>query len=200
MTTHPDERLRAERLERLRTEIRAGRISYGELAELADLMEHIDPGDVELLEWAGVPEGATGSTVPCALCGEALFLTPDGWTTDTSEGGYECPTTEGAKHRPSGAVCSHCGLTLTSSLGEVNRHGYRKVVWSDAASGGDVCGWDGGNEPHVPIEVEHRFIVTVTAADPQLAMTVMVERLGFDEDYGFEYRLGYEPDNSDGAP
>lgn len=46
----------AERLEYLRGEIRAERISYGEIAELQDLVEHIDPFDVELLEWAGVPE------------------------------------------------------------------------------------------------------------------------------------------------
>lgn len=45
-----------ERLEYLRGEIRAERISYGELAELQGLAEHIEPGDVELLEWAGVPE------------------------------------------------------------------------------------------------------------------------------------------------
>jgi len=44
------------RLEYLRQEIRAERISYGELAELADLVSFIAPGDVELLEWAGVPE------------------------------------------------------------------------------------------------------------------------------------------------
>lgn len=46
----------AERLEYLRGEIRAERISYGEIAELQGLAEHIEPGDVELLEWAGVPE------------------------------------------------------------------------------------------------------------------------------------------------
>lgn len=45
-----------ERLEELRGELRAERISYGELAELQDLAEHIDPSDVELLEPAGVPE------------------------------------------------------------------------------------------------------------------------------------------------
>lgn len=44
------------RLEYLRGEIRAERISYGELAELQGLAEHIEPGDVELLEPAGVPE------------------------------------------------------------------------------------------------------------------------------------------------
>lgn len=46
----------AERLEELRAELRAERISYGELHELQSLAEHIDPGDVELREAAGVPE------------------------------------------------------------------------------------------------------------------------------------------------
>lgn len=44
------------RLEELRQEIHAETISYGEIAELQSLAEHIPPGDVELLEWAGVPE------------------------------------------------------------------------------------------------------------------------------------------------
>jgi len=44
-----------ERLEYLRGEIEAERISYGEIVELQDLAEHIEPGDVLLLEWAGVP-------------------------------------------------------------------------------------------------------------------------------------------------
>ena len=45
-----------DRLEYLRGELRGERISYGELAELESLREHIEPGDVELLEAAGVPE------------------------------------------------------------------------------------------------------------------------------------------------
>lgn len=44
------------RLEELRIELRAERISYGELMELQNLVAFIDPGDVELLEAAGVPE------------------------------------------------------------------------------------------------------------------------------------------------
>ena len=44
------------RLEELRAILRSESISYGELAELADLAEHIAPDDVELLEAAGVPE------------------------------------------------------------------------------------------------------------------------------------------------
>lgn len=45
-----------ERLEYLRGELRAERISYGELAELQCLAPHIESGDVELMEAAGVPE------------------------------------------------------------------------------------------------------------------------------------------------
>jgi hypothetical protein len=47
---------RQDRLEYLRGELRAERISYGELAELQSLAEYIEPGDLELLEAAGVPE------------------------------------------------------------------------------------------------------------------------------------------------
>ncbi len=45
-----------ERLEYLRGEIEAERISIGELLELQSLAEHIDSGDTVLLEWAGVLE------------------------------------------------------------------------------------------------------------------------------------------------
>jgi hypothetical protein len=44
------------RLEEIRVELRAECISYGELAELSDLVEFIEEDDVELLEAAGVPE------------------------------------------------------------------------------------------------------------------------------------------------
>ena len=47
------------RLEYLRCEIKAERISYGEIAELESLADHIDSSDVLLLEWAGVPENIT---------------------------------------------------------------------------------------------------------------------------------------------
>jgi hypothetical protein len=46
----------ANRLEELRAELRAERISYGELDELQSLAKYIDRSDVELLEAAGVPE------------------------------------------------------------------------------------------------------------------------------------------------
>lgn len=44
------------RLEYLRKELRAERISLGELTELQSLAKHIPEHDVELLEAAGVPE------------------------------------------------------------------------------------------------------------------------------------------------
>jgi len=47
-----------KRLEALRIEIRAERISTGELIELQGLAKYIEKGDVELLQWAGVPEFA----------------------------------------------------------------------------------------------------------------------------------------------
>lgn len=45
-----------ERLEYLRQELRAERISYEEIAELQSLAEYIEPDDVVLREWAGIPE------------------------------------------------------------------------------------------------------------------------------------------------
>jgi hypothetical protein len=52
----PDEEAIRERLEYLRSQIEQECISYGEIAELQDLAEYIDDGDVLLLQWAGVPE------------------------------------------------------------------------------------------------------------------------------------------------
>lgn len=45
-----------KRLEYLRGEIEAERISYGEIMELESLKDYIEPGDTLLLQWAGVPE------------------------------------------------------------------------------------------------------------------------------------------------
>jgi hypothetical protein len=45
-----------QRLEELRKEIRNENISYGEIVELQSMKQYIDPNDVELLEFAGVPE------------------------------------------------------------------------------------------------------------------------------------------------
>lgn len=56
MATHDSAGEPRTRLEYLRGQLRAECISYGELHELQSLAEHIEPGDVELLEAAGVPE------------------------------------------------------------------------------------------------------------------------------------------------
>lgn len=45
-----------DRLDYLRREIKAETISYEEIAELQSLVKHIDPSDLELLQWAGVEE------------------------------------------------------------------------------------------------------------------------------------------------
>jgi hypothetical protein len=58
------------RLEELRKEIQAERISTGELLELQSLKAHIEPSDVELLQWAGVPETDEDETTD-------LFETPE---------------------------------------------------------------------------------------------------------------------------
>lgn len=45
-----------QRLEYLRREIIAKRISYSEIAELVTLKKYISPDDTLLLQWAGVEE------------------------------------------------------------------------------------------------------------------------------------------------
>ena len=40
-------------------------------------------------------------------------------------------------------ICKHCGWQIDSE--SVNNF----TVWVDN-TGGDVCGWGGGNEPHEP--------------------------------------------------
>ena len=45
-----------QRLESIRKAIIAENISYGEIAELQSLEKYIQPGDVLLAEWAGIPE------------------------------------------------------------------------------------------------------------------------------------------------
>jgi len=45
-----------QRLEKIRLSIENQNISYGEIFELASLVKYIDKNDVELLQWAGLPE------------------------------------------------------------------------------------------------------------------------------------------------
>jgi len=53
-----------QRLEYLRSQIEAESISYSEISELQGLAEFIDKSDVQLLEWAGVPESSNPSYRP----------------------------------------------------------------------------------------------------------------------------------------
>jgi hypothetical protein len=75
------------RLEYLRGQLRAEYISMDELIELQELAEHIDPGDAELLEAAGVPERRLGRApndlegMPVETAADYLTgLTQDGCT------------------------------------------------------------------------------------------------------------------------
>jgi hypothetical protein len=71
----------SERLEYLRQELRAERISMGELIELQGLAKHIEPGDLELLEAAGVSEEEATSHAKAAavnLAGQGVFTIVNG--------------------------------------------------------------------------------------------------------------------------
>lgn len=75
-----------ERLEYLRGELRAGCMSYGELAELQSLAKHIEPGDVELLEAAGVPEHHDDALVLAKyLTVDQLRAVREEWGEETEE-------------------------------------------------------------------------------------------------------------------
>lgn len=92
-----------ERLEYLRGELRAERISWGELHELQGLAEHIEPGDVELLEAAGVPEHPEDD--------DSALVLPDG----TRHEGRLRHDDDG---RPivDMATCGTCGFTWNDAL------------------------------------------------------------------------------------
>lgn len=62
-----------QRLEYLRGEIRAERISYSEIYELQSLKEHIEDGDIELLQWAGVDEFEE-EYCNCILCKHPFII------------------------------------------------------------------------------------------------------------------------------
>lgn len=100
------EKVIKERLEYLRGEIRAERISYGELAELQNLTEYIDPSDAELLEWAGVPEEEyrrrLGKVKTCKHCGEEITFFVDHWVNAESMES-DCDGAVDAAHAPEGA-------------------------------------------------------------------------------------------------
>jgi hypothetical protein len=82
------------RLEYLRGQLRAESISYAELAELESLAEYIAPGDVELLEPAGVPEHADTEPPPTGCGIHTHLANPFCRTcTDAHEAGTAAPGT-----------------------------------------------------------------------------------------------------------
>lgn len=64
-----------ERLEEIRESIENESVSYGELAELADLVDYIEHDDVVLLEWAGVDESIYNDNTLCLSMGCHNFAT-----------------------------------------------------------------------------------------------------------------------------
>ena len=43
-----------------------------------------------------------------------------------------------------------------------------------------------------PVKKKHEFVVTVEGCSRAEAVTVMWERIGCDEDYGFDYTIDFE--------
>jgi hypothetical protein len=43
----------------------------------------------------------------------------------------------------------------------------------------------------ISTRTDHAFVVTVSGCSSAEAEQVMAERIGYDEDYGFEYRISY---------
>lgn len=58
-----------ERLEEIRTSLENETVSYGELAELSNLVDYIEDGDTLLLEAAGVSEETIENGIRCKSMG-----------------------------------------------------------------------------------------------------------------------------------
>lgn len=126
-----DEDAIAGRLEYLRGEIRAERISWGELAELQSLASHIEPGDIELLEAAGVPEivahvpATVRAYIECAL-----------WAS-VDDDGEPLDRSYGADDIEPGTIASMSG-DVAAFLGAIESAGVDRSEWSDDQLGHDL--------------------------------------------------------------
>jgi uncharacterized paraquat-inducible protein A len=99
-----------ERLEEIRVELRAERISYSELHELQELREFIDCNDIELLEALGEEEMRT-------------YITEDGHTN------ADCPKCEGSEHID---ILEEDGQCLLCSVEEYRAENDKfSVEWED---------------------------------------------------------------------
>lgn len=78
----------------------------------------------------------------CAACHNELIIIPAHGLRVQHEDA-ECE----AHHDPTLRIpsCVHCSKEIHALLSPDG------LVWVDHETGGDVCGWDGGNEPHTPI-------------------------------------------------
>ena len=97
-----------QRLEYLRGELQGERISQGELCELQSLAEHIEPGDVQLLEAAGVPEFAEDAMLDALR----FYSNPDNWKEQET----------GIGMAPSEAAMD-CGSRARDALLALEKHG-----------------------------------------------------------------------------
>ena len=114
------------RLEYLRGELRAARISYEELCELQSLAPYIDASDVELLEAAGVPESEPSVRseweMECPECHKddricidatiSVRLVPDGTEIEPGDHVWSNDST---------CFCGHCGHCGTVKDFEIDR-------------------------------------------------------------------------------
>lgn len=93
------------RLEYLRGEIEAERISYGEIVELQSLAAHIDPSDVLLLQWAGVEENGATKRIYALMssqgtaCAETV-LSEDEYNAENREQMEEIARADTSRDRP----------------------------------------------------------------------------------------------------
>lgn len=128
-----------DRLEYLRSQIQGECISYGEIAELQSLASTIDLDDVELLEWAGVPEFPGES---CPVCGVGNGDTPTGTVED---GAMQYFTIDRCEDDPWLAyACSRCKAVWTVEANGATR--LRYTCQRCAGTGTiDLDGDPGGN-------------------------------------------------------
>lgn len=109
---HDDGCATVARLEYLRGELRGECISMGELHELQTLAPFIDPGDVELLEPAGVPEFPEDAPEEHRLTAATLALLVDAlardedWSADTLDRLAEVLTVNGYAEARDGQFAS----------------------------------------------------------------------------------------------
>lgn len=116
------------RLEYLRGEIRAEQIAMSEVAELQGLAGYIEPGDVELLEWAGVSESearARAAYVACAL-----------WASTDDQGDPLDARYSAADIAP--AALAEMAADVAGFIEEADRRGIDRSDWSDDELGHDL--------------------------------------------------------------